>query len=428
MTQDSNPDTEPNTTPSEPSPQPTEPQTVETKVVPETNATPQTSKPPVSPKAKAPKTTQTSESVDAMAQAKAVGAELWRQAKPVLEKVGTQALLLGNRAADFLLDQAFPTVKEKFIAVLPAEFKAKAQEKIDPVKAKVVPIWQKAWPTIKKTVGPQWAKLIAFIRNKLPADLSGQLSDRFLNILVVTAIYLVWSFFSGLTHPSQAKTPESDLTFPDVKNKPALTTPEKQTLPPPAAPKVTTEVAPKPVTAPKPAVTPAPKVETPQKIEAPKTKAPKPIKPVTPKPSETVKKPEPITPKPVERAPKAPIAPIAPVQPVKPIQSGPDLIALKADLVDSVDRIIEDAAAIIKTVSVNDQQIKLQLGDRWYKLSEREQSKLAEELFSKSKQLSYERLDIRDAKDEGIARSPYIGDNMIILKRSSSTEQPTSTS
>jgi hypothetical protein len=434
MTQESNPnpDVEPNSTPSGSS----EPQTVNVKSQPvmDSNSAPQPSK-------------TSAATPTAMDQAQAVAAELWKQAKPVLVKVGTQALLLGNRASDYLLDKGFPLAKEKFIQVLPTDFKTQTQAKIDPVKAKVVPIWQKVWPGIQKTVGPLWARLIALIRAKLPADLSKQLSDRFLNILVVTTFYLVWSFFSGSTHPSQAKTPNSDLTFPEVKNRPSAQPPEKPTLRPTAspsvAPKITSVPAPKAVTpAPKVAVTPPPPAApimapSPQppvvsqpKVEAPKPVSPKPVtppqavtpEPPAPKPLETVKKPEPVTPKPVEKMPVAPKAPIAPVQPIKPVKTGPDLVALKAGLGDAADRVVEDAAALINKVSVNHEQLQVQLGDRWYDLSEKEQTKLAEGLFSQSKKTAYNRLDIRDANNERIARSPYIGDNMIILKRSSSTD------
>ncbi|MEM9137260.1 MAG: hypothetical protein AAGB01_07920, partial [Cyanobacteria bacterium P01_F01_bin.42] len=98
----------------------------------------------------------------------AVGAELWRQAKPVLQVVGTQALIFGNRTTDFLLDKAFPFAKEKFIQVLPQDFKVRAQEKIDPVTEKVVPVWKAVWPWIQKIFGPLWTWAIAFVRGKLP--------------------------------------------------------------------------------------------------------------------------------------------------------------------------------------------------------------------------------------------------------------------
>ncbi len=440
MTPDHNPDTDSNAAqPTPETPQPSEPQTVEAEVVEESRATPDTPKASAaakepamakvsSPKS-APKSAPATQGSSATNQAKAVAAEMWRQAKPILQKVGTQALLLGNRATDFLLDKAFPTAKEKLIQILPENFKTQAQEKIDPVKEKVVPIWQKVWPWVKKTLGPLWAKAIAFIRSKLPQDLSGQLSDRFLNILLVTTIYLVWSFFSGLTHPSQAKQPESDLKFPEVKNKPSMTAPERpKTRPEPSPPKATAPtVTPTPKATPTPKVTPA----VPPKPKPPATVTPKP----EPSQPEAAKKPEPIVPKaapiapkPAETKPVEPKAPITPAQPVKP--AGPDLVALKADFVDSIDRVVEDAAAMIGKVSVKTDQAKLELSDRWYQLSEQDQTKLADNLFSKSKKLDYERLDIRDAKGKQIARSPYVGDNIIILKRSApsaqSSDSPTS--
>ena len=455
MTSDQTPNPDSTSTPQ--NTQPEDPKTVEAKVVESTTESPKAASTPKAtktPKKTPPKATASSQSEpDAMDQAKAVAAELWRQAKPVLQKVGTQALILGNRGTDFLLDKAFPTAKDKVIEVLPADFKSQAQEKIDPVKDKVVPIWQKVWPWLKKTVGPLWAKVINFFRGKLPQDLSSQLSDRFLNILFVTAIYLVWSFFSGLTHPSQAKTPPtSDLTFPEVKNKPSMTAPERVKVNPSAAkpPQASTPpITPKPAAAPTPKIEPKPVVTPPKPSASEENKAitpkasqpastantapaptaiketpkaaPKPIEPI--KKVEPVKKPEPITTTPTPPEPKT-TAPVKPVQPVKPIETGPDLVAIKSDLVDSVERVVENASAMIGNVNVEQKQLKVELSDRWYQLTEEKQAKLAQSLYSKSQRLDYERLDIRDASGNRIARSPYVGNDMIILKRS----QPTSPS
>lgn len=367
------------------------------------------------PKAKTetPATSQ-SEGPTAMDQAKEVARVMWEQAKPILQKVGTQALILGNRFTDFFLDKAVPTTTEKFIQVLPTDFKTSVKEKVDPVQSKVMPIWQTVKPQIAKILGPLWAKLLAALRQRLPEDLSGQLSDRFLNVAIVTTLVVIWWFFSSLTSPGQAKKPESNLTFPEVKNKPALTSPS-----PTMAPKAPTPLRPTPIPAPSASTAPRP-------LPKPAPSAIAPTAPVKPLPSPAVSPaPKPL-PKPVPKAKTVPVQPEAAPKPApiavpvkEPIKTGPDLIALKAQMVQVSDRVLADGAAMVEKVSVDESggRFVVQVSDRWYQLTNDEQTDFAQAMLSKAEKLDQGRLEVRDSKNERLARSPYIGDKMIILKR-----------
>ncbi|MEM9137907.1 MAG: hypothetical protein AAGB01_11245, partial [Cyanobacteria bacterium P01_F01_bin.42] len=244
----------------------------------------------------------------------------------------------------------------------------------------------------------------------LPQDLSVQLSNRFLNILLVTTIYLTWSVFSGLTHPSQAQPSKPDQAAPQVNYQP---------------PSDPVEVTP----APAPERSASPEVSTPDVSLEPQTKptpqvAPTPNPSVSSSASNPISTPQPEEPNPEVTSDSSPDTQSAPAPAVSGadtndvVDDGPDLVVLKSNLASAMNRVVENAAEMIESVSVNDDELVVALGDRWYQLSYQDQSKLADALLSKSKRLEYERLDIRDADNDKVGRSPFVGDHAIILKRS----------
>ncbi|MEP0910064.1 hypothetical protein NDI45_03900 [Leptolyngbya sp. GB1-A1] len=62
--------------------------------------------------------------------------------------------------------------------------------------------------------------------------------------------------------------------------------------------------------------------------------------------------------------------------------------------------------------------LTLTLGDRWYSLPAETQDQLARELWERSRQFDFTQLEILDLEDQRIARSPVVGQQMLILKRS----------
>ena len=138
---------------------------------------------------------------------------------------------------------------------------------------------------------------------------------------------------------------------------------------------------------------------------------------MTPAPKAEAPKPAPVKPAEPPKAVEAP-KPVAPPPAPQPV--GPDLVALKADMVKVGDRVLGEDTKIIDKVSVEKSQDRfvVQLSDRWYKLTADEQDDLAKAMLSKAEKIDEGRLEVRDANNQRVARSPYIGDEMIILKRS----------
>lgn len=63
--------------------------------------------------------------------------------------------------------------------------------------------------------------------------------------------------------------------------------------------------------------------------------------------------------------------------------------------------------------------LTLTLDDRWYRLPTESQDQLVRDLWNRSRQLDYAQLEILDLEDQRIARSPVVGEEMLILKRTS---------
>lgn len=77
------------------------------------------------------------------------------------------------------------------------------------------------------------------------------------------------------------------------------------------------------------------------------------------------------------------------------------------------------ADGLIQSIQANfvGSRLIVKVNDSWYDLSESQQDKLANEMLSRSQELDFSKLEIRDSKDTAIARSPVVGSNMVILKR-----------
>ncbi|MBR8828474.1 MAG: hypothetical protein DSM107014_11345 [Gomphosphaeria aponina SAG 52.96 = DSM 107014] len=61
--------------------------------------------------------------------------------------------------------------------------------------------------------------------------------------------------------------------------------------------------------------------------------------------------------------------------------------------------------------------LTVKVGDDWYGLTESQQNKLANEMLLRSRLLDFKRLEIVDLEANLLARSPVVGDIMVILKR-----------
>jgi hypothetical protein len=77
---------------------------------------------------------------------------------------------------------------------------------------------------------------------------------------------------------------------------------------------------------------------------------------------------------------------------------------------------------LIQSVQANFRSSRLTVnaGDGWYALTEMQQDKLANELRDRAQQLNFVKLDLADSEGALLARSPVVGTEMVVLRRSNS--------
>lgn len=141
---------------------------------------------------------------------------------------------------------------------------------------------------------------------------------------------------------------------------------------------------------------------------------PIPIPTITPAPSpasEAIEMPEEIeapgNPEPVEFAPP-------PEPELTPEQS---LIAAIQEQVGDLTR--QYPEGLISTIEANflESRLIVTLGDEWYSLSPSRQNNLANAIFERSRRLDFRKLELIDPEGMMIARSPVVGEEMVILRR-----------
>jgi hypothetical protein len=121
-----------------------------------------------------------------------------------------------------------------------------------------------------------------------------------------------------------------------------------------------------------------------------------------------------IKPKPVVQVPIRTSKPIAPAVPKTPEQK------LLADLQASIVRQVRDLSeGLLVSLQANftTQQLTAKLAPGWYDLAPAQQDRLAQTLFNQVQRLSFRQLELLNDRGEPIARSPVIGQQMVILQR-----------
>ncbi|WP_088892006.1 hypothetical protein [Leptolyngbya ohadii] len=120
----------------------------------------------------------------------------------------------------------------------------------------------------------------------------------------------------------------------------------------------------------------------------------------------------------VSESPSAPIAerPVAKAPRPEPALTPEKLIRIEEKLAQVAEPYGESLIASVKPGER--QHLKLTLDDHWFILPADSQDRLAKELWQRSRQLDYDQLEILDLENQRIARSPVVGEQMLILKRS----------
>lgn len=119
----------------------------------------------------------------------------------------------------------------------------------------------------------------------------------------------------------------------------------------------------------------------------------------------------------VRESPALPREEVRPSQPSRPepALSSEKLIRIQEKLAQAAEPYGESLIASVQP-GVR-QHLTLTLDDRWYTLSTESQDRFVDDLWDRSRQLDFAQLEILDLEDQRIARSPVVGKQMLILKR-----------
>lgn len=255
------------------------------------------------------------------------------------------------------------------------------QTAIQQVWAVAKPYWEKGWAWWSANALPK-------IRAVLPASIREALTDRALSGAIASIAALLIFVLPNLL-PSQEPTRITEP--PLISEAPADSRRVEQPLP-----RVTTipEAVPD---------------------DLPPTPAPIPSQEKRP-PQSPVAKPQPSPP-----AQPSPLpVPAAPARPALPDQ--PLVAAIQEQITSVTDAYGENLIQTIQA-SFRSGRLKVNLGDGWYALSPVSQDKLAAELLKRATRLDFTKLELVAPDGTLLARSPVVGDRMIILKRSLQPEQ-----
>jgi hypothetical protein len=88
-------------------------------------------------------------------------------------------------------------------------------------------------------------------------------------------------------------------------------------------------------------------------------------------------------------------------------------IPLKSSETESI------SSKLIKSIQANfrTSDLNIKISDVWYDLEKSQQDKLAAEILQRSQELDFSHLEIIDSQDKLVARSPVVGNQMVIFKR-----------
>jgi hypothetical protein len=323
---------------------------------------------------------------------------------------------------------------------------------LEPVKKAANTFWTKAQPI--------WAKLIRFIRSRLPAEVTGKLTDRALSGIVAGFALLLLSITTHLPSGNAAPKPVVIAAKPvaPVRSPVANPTPIAKQFPidaaegsqtpfpqaltaPGTAPVAPTALTPSIASSTTPTTTEGKGVGGSRPAVAERPLAPTPIdKPTTPttpidKPIDSTTKPTtPATPivqstdpTPMGGKGERPLAPTPINQPTTPIASATKpttpapVIKLTPNqkLLAKLQAATPDRPNLLQTVNPNKAQGRLQitLAPTWVDLPFTQQDTVAQDLFTKAQTLRFKTLELVNGNGAILARSPVVGSEMVVLLR-----------
>lgn len=113
------------------------------------------------------------------------------------------------------------------------------------------------------------------------------------------------------------------------------------------------------------------------------------------------------------------VAPAPVALPETSLTPDPERIAALQEQVTAVTE--QYSSGLIQSVQATFQRGRLtvKLGDGWYRLGAPQQDQLAAELWQRSQKLGFGKLELVDLEGHRLARTPVVGEEMIILQRDS---------
>ncbi len=278
-----------------------------------------------------------------------------------------------------------PALKEQTIKTLKATIRS-LESLVSRLEAKPVASSPKGGKAPWRQIQEIWGAVLGLTRSLLPRSLR-RLSDVPLSGAIAAVFLLtLWTTSSFVF----SKSPTQIATAPDNQAAPVKPpdSPENRVPNDPPVVKLPPDIAPDP----------RPK----QPLLTPPEKAPDVTSAETTKPI-----PSPI---------------ITPTPAPPPLKLTPEqtLIARIQDQVAEVSN--HYVNGLIQSVQANFRSslLTVKVGDDWYTLEQAQQNKLANEMLKRAQQLNFVKLELTDSESSLLARSPVVGSEMVILKRTTS--------
>ena len=118
-----------------------------------------------------------------------------------------------------------------------------------------------------------------------------------------------------------------------------------------------------------------------------------------------------------------PVETTAPPEPTIELTPEQSLVAAVQTQVDQITS--QYAEGLIQTIEANftGSRLIVQVSGDWYTLKPYRQNKLANEMLRRSQELDFRKLELIDSQGTLLARSPVVGQEMVILQRTMAVEQ-----
>ena len=247
-----------------------------------------------------------------------------------------------------------------------------------------------------------WDVILDKIRSILPESVNNSLSDWVLTGIISSLIVVVLSTLVILlpprsSNPVSQKSAETTATNPSPSSE-VVTIPEQEVeiaIDSTKTEKTETSSSEVVSTPTKESETPLkstesesqllPEIETPETLVAPKISENLTVKTVTP-------------PKPI----------------LTPEQS---LIVSIQEKINEITNQYSDELIVSGEADLLSSRLRLKVSDEWYQLSRSRQDEFANETLKRSQKFNFNKLEIKDLNDNLIARSPVVGNKMVILQR-----------